>query len=195
MQEFRCEGACERFDGFALLRGERCEAFGGAGQFGFADGLGVLLERKNGWDGVAGLEALLVFFDFVADDGLGCGGFATAVGKVGGGYLLEIVDVVDEAAFDVVHAGVDVARNGDVDEEHGAVAAALEEVLAVGASEEFLRGSGGGDDDVGAVGLGVELVEWDCGAVELCCDLFGAGLSAVGYEDVSGALLDEMAGG
>ncbi len=137
----------------------------------------------------------LVFFDFLADDGFGGGGFAAAVGEVGGGYLLEVVDVVDEAAFDFVHAGVDVAGDGDVDEEHGAVAAALEEVLSVGAAEELLRGSGGGDDDVGAVGLGVEVVEGDDGAVELGGDLFGAGLGAVGYEDVGGALLDEVAGG
>ena len=51
-----------------------------------------------------------------------------------GGDLLEVVDVVDEAAFDLVHARVDVAGDGDVDEEHGAVAAALQEVLAVGAA-------------------------------------------------------------
>ena len=84
-------------------------------------------------------------------------GFAAAVGEVGGGDLLEVVDVVDEAAFDLVHAGIDVAGDGDVDEEHGAVAAAVQEVLAVGAAEDFLRGTGGGDDDVGAGGLLVEV--------------------------------------
>ena len=73
------------------------------------------------------------------------------------GDLLEVVDVVDEAAFDLVDARVDVAGDGDVDEEDGAVAAALEELLAVGAVEDLLRRAGGGDDDVGAVGLVVEL--------------------------------------
>jgi hypothetical protein len=53
----------------------------------------------------------------------GGGGLAAAVGEVGGGDLLQVVDVVDEAAFDLVHLGVDVAGDGDVDEEHGAVAA------------------------------------------------------------------------
>ena len=77
------------------------------------------------------------------------------------GDLLEVVDVVDEAAFDLVHARVDVAGDGDVDEEHGAVAAAVQEVLAVRAAEDLLRRAGGGDDDVGAVGLLVELVEGD----------------------------------
>ncbi len=82
--------------------------------------------------------------------GLGCSGFAAAVGLVGGGDLLEVVYVVDEAAFDLVHAGVDIAGDGDVDEEHGAVTAALEEVSAVGAGEDLLRRAGASDDDVGA---------------------------------------------
>ena len=167
----------------------------GALEFGFADGLGVLLESEDSGHGVAGLEALLVLVDFPADDGFGSGGFAAAIGEIGGGYVLEVVDVVDEAAFDVVHAGVDVARDGDVDEEHGAVAAAVEEVLAVGAAEELLRRAGGGDDDVGAVGLVVELVEGDDGAVEFGGDLFCAGLGAVGDENIRCALLDEVAGG
>ena len=160
----------------------------------------MLLEGLDGGDGVAGLETLVVFVDFPADDGLGGLGFAAAVGEVGCGDLLEIVDVVDEAAFDLVHAGIDVAGNGDVDEEHGAVAPALEEVLAVGAAEDFLRRAGGGDDDVGAGGLRVEIVErdgfgMDGGAGEVSCDFFSAGLGAVGDEDGGGAVLDEMTGG
>ena len=85
----------------------------------------MLLEGLDGGDGVAGLEAFVVLVHFPADDGFGGGGFAAAIGEVGGGDLLEVVDVVDEAAFDLVHAGVDVAGDGDVDEEHGAVAAAV----------------------------------------------------------------------
>ncbi len=90
--------------------------------------------------------------------------------------------------------------DGDVDEEHGAVAAALEEVLAVAAAEEFLRGTGTGDDDIGAVGLLVELIEGDDGGgdggvEELGGQLLGAGLGAVGDEDAGGSVLDEMTGG
>ena len=120
------------------------------------DGFGVLLEGEDGGDGVAGLEALLILGYLFGDDVFGGLRFPAAVGEVGLGDLLEIVDVVDEAAFYLVHAGDDVAGNGDVDEEHRAVAAALEKVLAVGAVEEFLGGTGAGDDYVGAVGLFVE---------------------------------------
>ena len=200
MEEFGGEGAGEGFNGFALGWGEIGEPFGGAGQLGFADGLGVLLEDEDGGDCIAGLETLLVLGYFLGDDVLGCSGLAAAIGEVDGGYLLEVVNVVDEAAFDVVHFGIDVARNGDVDEEHGTVAAAVEELLAVGPGEDVLRGSGAGDDDVGAVGLLVEGVEGDdggvaAGAVEEVGNLLGAGLGAVGDEDGGCTLLNEMAGG
>lgn len=63
-----------------------------------------------------------------------------------------------------------------------------------------MRGAGAGDDDVGAGGLIVEVVEGDDGgedrgAGELGGDLFGAGLGTVGNEDRRGSLLDEVAGG
>jgi len=200
VEELGGEAASEGFDGFELLWSERGKTFCGAGQFGFADGFGLLLEGFDGRDGVAGLEALLVLVHFPADDCFCGGGFAAAVGEIGGGDLLEVVDVVDEAAFDLVHARVDVAGDGDVDEEHGAVAAALEEVLAVGAAEDLLRSAGAGDDDVGAGGLIVEIVEGDDGGgdggvEELGGEFFGAGEGAVGDEDRRGSLLDEMARG
>ena len=89
---------------------------------------------------------------------------------------------------------------GDVDEEHRALAAALEKVLAVGAVEELLGSAGGGDDDVGTVGLLVELLEGnngggDRGMEELGGEFFGPDLGAVGDEDAGGSVLDEMAGG
>ena len=176
------------------------ETLGGAGEFGLADALGVLLQGEDGGDGVADVEALLVLVDLFGDDGLGLFGLAAAVGEVGLGDLMEVVDVVDEAAFDLVHAGVDVAGDGDVDEEHRAVATALEHVLAVGAAEDLLRGAGGADDDVGAVGLGVELLEGQDlggagGAAELGGEALGAGLGAVGDDEIGGAVLDEVAGG
>lgn len=160
----------------------------------------MLLESFDGGDDVAGLEALVVFVHFPTDDSFGGGSFAAAIGEVGGSDLLQIVDVVDEAAFHFVHARVDVAGDGDVDEEHGAVAARVEEVLAMGAAEDFLRGAGGGDDDVGAGGLVVEVVEGDGFGVdgEACKvggNLFGPGLGAVDDEDGGGPVLDEVAGG
>ena len=221
VEELGGEGAGEGFDGGLLRGSEGCagggEAGGGAFELGLADGFGGVLQGDDGGDCVARVDALEVELDLAADDGFGGGGLSAAVGEVGGGDLLEVVDVVDEAAFDLVHARIDVAGNGDVDEEHGAVAAAFHEALAVGAEEDGLRGAGGGDDDVGACGLGVELIEGndfggagEAGAVDgngavgelhgdligdLAGELRGALGSAVGDENGGCALLDEMAGG
>ena len=105
----------------------------------------------------------MIFVDFFADDCFGGLGFAAAIFEIRGGDLLEIIDIVNETAFDLVHAGINVARDGDIDEEHGAVAAALKEVLAVGADEYLFGGAGAGDDDVGSIGLLVDGFEWDNG--------------------------------
>ena len=200
MQELGGQGSGQGFYGFALLRGKIREFRLRTRQFGHAELFGLLLEGFDGGNSVAGLEALVVFVHFSADDSLGCRSFAAAIGQIGSSDLLEIVDVVDEASFDLVHAGIDVARDGDVDEEHGAVATAMEEVLAVGASEDLLGSAGGGDDDVGAIGLFVESLEGngfgvDGKAAEVLCDLFSAGLSSIGDEDGGCALLNEVACG
>ena len=70
----------------------------------------------------------------------------------------------------------------------------------MGAAEDFLRGSGAGDDDVGAGGLVIEIVERDglgvdVGSTEVSDDFFCAGGGAVGDEDGCRALLDEVPGG
>ena len=97
----------------------------------------------------------MILLHFPADNGFGGGGLAAAIGKVCGGDLLKVVDVIDKAAFDFVHAGVDIAGDGDVDEEHGTVATGVEELLAVRTVKDFLWGSCTGDDDVSTRGLSV----------------------------------------
>ncbi len=97
---------------------------------------------------------------FTGDDELGRLGFLAAAGLVLRGDLLEVVDVVHEAAFHLVDIGVDVARDGDIDEEHGTVAAAVKDFARVDGRED-LAGAGAGDDDIGAVGFGMQLLEGD----------------------------------
>ena len=97
--------------------------------------------------------------------------------------LLEVVDVVDEAAFEVVDGRVDVARDGDVDEEDGAVPAAMNECARLLSAKDLTR-AGRGDDDVGAMGLLVQLRKGDdaggdVGRAQRVGDLFGAGFGAV----------------
>jgi len=201
VQELGGEGLGEGFDGSLLLgcEGLRGETLGGAGELLLANGFGGELELLDGFDGRGLREACAVAFDFAGDDGF-CGfGFAAADGLVLRGYLLKVVHVVDEAAFELVDLGGYVAGDGDVDEEDGTVAAAMQEGAGFFRGED-LAGSGAGDDDVGAVGLLVKLIEGDNasrdgGGAQRVGDLFGAGFSAVGDEEGCSSLLDEVTGG
>ena len=64
VEEFSGEGAGEGVDRGLLLGGEIGEALGGAGEFGLAEGFGVLLQGDDGGDGFAGLQVLAVLLDF-----------------------------------------------------------------------------------------------------------------------------------
>jgi len=50
--------------------------------------------------------------------------------------LLQIVDVVNKNAVDLVHFRIDVARYGDIDKKHGLVLAQRHELFAVFAFED-----------------------------------------------------------
>ena len=117
------------------------EALRGAGELGFAEGFGGKLKLLDGLSGGSLGEALAVAFGFELHDGLGGLGLAAALNLVLLRDLLEVVDVVDEAAFEVVDGGVYVARDGDVDEEDGAIPAAMNERAAV-VGREDLTGAG-----------------------------------------------------
>ena len=195
VQELVHHGFGEGFYGGDLLRCKRGELGAGAVEFGEAELFGVLLQGEDARDGVEGLQAGGEAVDFVSDDALGGGGFFSAGGEVAGGYLLEVVDGVDEGAFDAVDGGVDVARDGDVDEEDGAAAALAEDGLCFGDGEEVRARTGAGDDDVGLGGVLLQVGEGDGEAVELLGQLLGAGGCAVGDEDAGCACGDKVARG
>ncbi len=57
-------------------------------------------------------------------------------------HLLQIVDVVNEDAVQLVHLRIDVAWDRNVDEEHGAIAAAGQELLTMFLAEDGMRRAG-----------------------------------------------------
>src|SRR5581483_6954902 len=95
---------------------------------------------------------LMEALDLGGDDGLGIDGLTAALFLVGGGYLLQIVNIVDEDAVELIHLRINVARNGDIDEEHGPVAAAMQKSLAMLAAEDGVRRACRCDHDVGIAG-------------------------------------------
>jgi hypothetical protein len=109
-----------------------------------------------------------------------------------GGHRLQIVDVIDEQAVELAKLGIDVARYGDVDEEHWPVAAALQEQLSVLATEDRVRRAGRGNHNISTVHSVIELVEGDGVAVELQGQLLGAFGAAIGHVNLAGAMCDQM---
>ena len=157
-----------------------------------ANFFGLSLQSDDGRGGSDGTLALVEALDFFGDQGFGINGVAAALLDMRGGDLLQIVNVIDEDAVELVHLGVDVARDGDVNEEHGAVPAALQENLTVFAAEDGVRRAGGGDDDVGFTGGFIKLFETNDATVELIGKFLGTLLGAIANEDSSGALLHEV---
>ena len=194
MHDLVDDAASQGFDGQFLIGGHRAQASAHAIDFGLANRFEMILQADDGRNDVERLQAGVKFFDLAVDDGFGLFGFLLAIGDVGTDRLLQIVDVVDEDAVELVHLRIDVARDGDIDEEHGPVLAARQELLAVFGLEDEVGRAGRGDDDVGAVAGVVEPAELDRLPVEFLRQADGAIVGAIGDEDRRGAVRQQMAG-
>ena len=92
------------------------------------------------------------------------------------------MDAVEQA-----NGGIDVAGDGDVDEEQGAAAALGHYFLHRFAAEEVVGGGGSGDGGVGGGQGRIELVEGGGGRAEFAGKAFRAVVGAVGDYQVGGA--------
>src|ERR1700722_3637546 len=199
MEKFVDETASERFNGCKLLDGERAETRMNALDLSDTNFFCSLLQSHDSRSGVDRPLALMEALDFRSDDGLGVNGLHVAFFHVRSRDLLQVIDVVDEDAVEVVQLRIDVARDSDVDEEHGPVAALVEEGLAMLGAEDRTRRTRGADDDVGAAGCVIEILELDDfrdnGAGKLLGHAAGAFGGAIADENFSGALLHKVTRG
>src|SRR5215467_12300298 len=90
---------------------------------------------------------------------------------------------------------MNVAGHSDIDEEHGAVAAALEQVLGVFTAEEGLRRARGSQNDVGLVRSFMQLRKRDSPSAEAFRQLLRPLRCAVGDDDVLCSVRDQVARG
>src|SRR6185437_11211646 len=105
--------------------------------------------------------------DFLLDQCLSPLRFSSTVAYVGFDNLLQIIDVVRENTVHLSHFRIDVARNGDINEEHGPILAAMHEELAMFSTEDRVRSAGRGNHDIRAVGGFIKPIEMDCAAPDL----------------------------
>src|SRR5579862_7639506 len=122
------DAARKRLDGHFLVGRQSAEASSNAIDLCLANRFQVILQADDGRNNIERLKASVKLSDLVVDDELGPIGFLLAVSDVRADGLLEIVDIVDKDTVELVHLGIDVAGNGNIDEEHRPVAAAGEEL-------------------------------------------------------------------
>ncbi len=192
VQEFIHEAMSEGFDG-GLLRGrERLQTRLGAAEFSLAHFFGSSLKIDERRHHVEGFDAALAADELLLEDGLGLLRFASSVRQIRRSDALQVVDVVEKDAVEAVDLGIDITGHGNVDEEYGAVAAAVEKLLCVGNAEDEFRRPGGGNEDVGFVGARVQIVKADDVAVEFSRQMHGAFLGTIGDKKRTGSLLHEV---
>src|SRR5271165_6361054 len=158
-------------------------------------GFEVLLQRDDGRHHIERLQTRLELIDFELHDGFSSIGLYPTVRDMRRNHLLQVVDVVNEDTVQLVHLRIDIARDGDIDEEHGPVLAAAQELLAVLLAEDGVRRARGTDDNVGVRNRLVELLERNCLAIELFGQRYGALVSPIGNVDLRGSMCNQMARG
>src|SRR6185436_14277163 len=97
---------------------------------------------------LAGFQAQHHALDFLGNDFLGLFGDVTAALNVGLDHAIQVVDIVEEHALQFVHTRLDIARDGDVDQEHGTVAAPVDHGAHLFAVDDVVRRAAGSDDNI-----------------------------------------------
>src|SRR5208283_231222 len=161
VHDFIDDAAGERFNGHFLVGGHRTQAAANAVDLGLANGFQVVLQAYDGRNHVERLQTGVEFADFAIDDRLRLFRFLLAIGDVRTDRLLQIVDVINKNAIDLIHRRIDVAGNGNVDKEHGLVLAQRHELFAVLGTEDEVGRASTGNHDVGAIAGLIEPTELD----------------------------------
>lgn len=129
--------------------------------------------------------------EFFFDDGFAESDLFLAALAGFGGEDLKAVDIVEVDLVDLADFGVDVAGDGDVDHEEGAVFAFAAHVFDVLGLDDVVGSAGRGDDDVDFLEGLLPVVEADGAATHLFGEEDGFVVGAVGNEHALGAAREE----
>ena len=110
-----------------LLGGERSQTPAHPIDFALANGLQLILQRKDSRHNSESLQPLMEALHFHTDDLLRAIGFLLAIREMSRCRVLQIVNVVNEDTVHLVHFRINVARHCDVDKKHRAILASSKE--------------------------------------------------------------------
>ena len=195
MRDLVDDAAGQRVQRLFLLRGERPEAAAHLFDLAGANLFELLLQADDGGRDLGHFEARHHALHFFGDQRLGVVRLFHALAQVGVDDFLQIVDVVEEDVVEVVDGGLDIARHGDIDQEHRLVAAGGDDALHLVLVQDVVRRAGTGDQDIHLGQHGGEACVLDRRALEELGHLDGALVRAIGDEDVRAAGAAQVARG
>ncbi len=197
MQKLCRQRPRQRLDRALLRRRQRPQLACRPRQLALPQSLGLLLQRQDRRHRVERLEPLLIARHLRQHNLLRRFGFPRALRPVALRHLLQIVNVVDEAAIHLVHARVHIARHRDIDEKHGPPTPPLNEVRSMRAPKQLLRRARRGNHNVRPLRLRIQRVERNhlhrqLRPAKLRRHLLRARLCPVGDQQMRRAMLDEV---
>ncbi|MCW0417707.1 hypothetical protein NB689_003461 [Xanthomonas sacchari] len=143
----------------------------------------------------AGLQRLHVAHDLQVDDRLGRLGGLAAAAAVVLDRALQVVDGVQVGVGEVGHAGLDVARHRQIEQQHRLVLARAQRLLDLGPCHHRLARGGGREHHVGLVQVALQFAQRQRHATVAAGQFLRVGEGAVGDQQTPHAALAEMLGG
>src|SRR6266702_462421 len=106
--------------------------------------------------------------------------------------LLQVIDVVNEDSVQVIQPWVDVARNRNVDEEHWAILAGLQKLLAMLLAKDGMRRARRANDNVRPRSCVIQAFKGNCLPFEFVGQSDSAVIGAIRNENLIGAVSEQM---
>ena len=143
--------------------------------------VGLLFESLDGWPGDPVIRVGFKAGRFFLDDALGLGPFFFACRAVPLAGLLEIVDTEEIDVAELCDGGIEVPRDGQVENEQCAFGSPLLNALELAGGDNRLASAGGADDQIRPGQAGFQPFP----VVDLCAQSFGqiAGPRRAAIED------------
>src|SRR6185437_10318963 len=116
----------------------------------------LLLQADDSGRNLTGLQPQQHALNFLGDDNLGLAGDLFPAAQVARHHLLKVVNVVEINVIDAVYGRLDIAGHGDIDQEHGTVAASFDNLAHLLFGQDVFGSGRGGDYNVDVAQFGVE---------------------------------------